>query len=64
MRGNESSEGGDKRHERRGAEAKIAETLRRVDGRAQAHVGEARERGADEEGVPVSYCEAAVFLTC
>ena len=63
MRGNGSSEGSEKKRERRGAEAKIAETLRRVGGRAQAHVGEAREREAHEEGVPVGSCEAAAFLT-
>ena len=54
-RRNENSEGNEKKHEIQGALKKLAETLERVGGGAQARVAETMERQPDQERLPVHY---------
>ena len=54
-RRNENSEGNEKKHEIQGALKKLAETLERVGGGAQARVAETMERQPYQERMPVYY---------
>ena len=60
-RRNENSEGNEKKHEIQGALKKLAETLERVGGGAQARVAETMERQPDQERMPVLFFCTTVF---